>query len=426
MDSTSEAGAEVEYDAGNVIVKLGEGADTSGIQNALNMTEEELSGHQIEIEGGGVEYKIPEDQILSAQERAAQEIAGESGGEFKIDGGEAYIEYTINEGDTLTAIEEATGVAKEKIAAMNGIEDMNEIEAGVTIKIPADQVNVDAEGDIEQKVQEELKGESAEPMTVEPTVNTEAQPGENNFDETRAQTEETADEAFSEPYEEDGMLVNVTAAPGTDNFSQVYSQFVQRAQAEFANPISVTAHVNVNSGGGGSAGGAGQSANGRFVNRPMLSWIGEDGPEYVIPVGADKYERGMDLWMQAGRDLGVPGFADGGFIGEESMTVNPFERKKGSGFDLGGLQVGSSSSPSPIGPESVLGAVGGAVQPTGGTSNSASVNVNLSPVIQINGSGMNEDEIFNVMKNRIKEVADDIGYEVGEKLTKIFDNMPLA
>jgi tellurite resistance protein len=51
--------------------------------------------------------------------------------------------------------------------------------------------------------------------------------------------------------------------------------------------------------------GIGARAEGGFIGSPELSWIGEDGPEYVIPVGANRRQRGADLWTQAGQSLGL-------------------------------------------------------------------------------------------------------------------------
>lgn len=46
-------------------------------------------------------------------------------------------------------------------------------------------------------------------------------------------------------------------------------------------------------------------ASGGFIGRPMVSWIGEDGPEYVVPVGGAYRERGRSLLGQAASALGM-------------------------------------------------------------------------------------------------------------------------
>ena len=52
-------------------------------------------------------------------------------------------------------------------------------------------------------------------------------------------------------------------------------------------------------------------ADGGLVNKTTLSYVGEDGPEAIIPLGAKRRQRGLDLWNQAGAMLGVPGYANG-------------------------------------------------------------------------------------------------------------------
>lgn len=60
------------------------------------------------------------------------------------------------------------------------------------------------------------------------------------------------------------------------------------------------------------------SADGRITDGPMLSWIGEDGPEAVIPLSSKRRKRGLDLWLQAGEALGVMENANGGIYGGSS------------------------------------------------------------------------------------------------------------
>jgi SLT domain-containing protein len=66
----------------------------------------------------------------------------------------------------------------------------------------------------------------------------------------------------------------------------------------------------------------GARAEGGFVGSPELSWIGEDGPEYVIPVGSSRRQRGLDLWVQAGRSLGAVGGSGSGSGALPEITIN--------------------------------------------------------------------------------------------------------
>ena len=60
---------------------------------------------------------------------------------------------------------------------------------------------------------------------------------------------------------------------------------------------------------------AGGRANGGFTNGPELSWVGEDGPEAIIPLGAKRRERGLELYKQVGEILGAAKNAEGGIHG---------------------------------------------------------------------------------------------------------------
>ena len=59
-------------------------------------------------------------------------------------------------------------------------------------------------------------------------------------------------------------------------------------------------------------------ANGGIVNGPEVTLIGEAGTEAVIPLSSSRRNRGLSLWQQAGRMLGVRMFANGGIVGSGS------------------------------------------------------------------------------------------------------------
>ena len=46
-------------------------------------------------------------------------------------------------------------------------------------------------------------------------------------------------------------------------------------------------------------------ADGGFVDEEELAWHGEDGPEAIIPLSAERRERGLDLWAEAGERMGL-------------------------------------------------------------------------------------------------------------------------
>ena len=70
-----------------------------------------------------------------------------------------------------------------------------------------------------------------------------------------------------------------------------------------------TSVLNSLSFGGGSEGtvNPGNNAAGGFIGGRTLSWLGEEGPEAVIPLGAKHRNRAIGLLNQAGQALGVDG-----------------------------------------------------------------------------------------------------------------------
>lgn len=47
------------------------------------------------------------------------------------------------------------------------------------------------------------------------------------------------------------------------------------------------------------------NARGNIINRPTLSWVGEDGPEAIIPLSPKYRDRGLSLWEEATKALGI-------------------------------------------------------------------------------------------------------------------------
>ncbi len=138
-----------------------------------------------------------------------------------------------------------------------------------------------------------------------------------------------------------------------------------------------------------------KNAYGGIYDGAFLSWVAEDGPEAIIPLGADKRGRGLDLWMQAGRALGVGEFADGGIMA-------PYTGLMDEDFDEGerGLPSPGSSS-------------GGGVV--------VQVNAEVNPTFQIEG-GDGED-ILDKLKSKQKELAELFGGAIADQLEDIVANM---
>ncbi|MFU0800784.1 MAG: TMP-3 domain-containing protein [Xylanivirga thermophila] len=135
-----------------------------------------------------------------------------------------------------------------------------------------------------------------------------------------------------------------------------------------------------------------QHAWGGIITKPHMGIVAEDGAEGIIPLSPSKRQRGLDLWQRTGELLGVRAYEDGGIVGEEPDEI-------------------------PVAP-----ATGRASQNI-----TIKVEVKAEPKFTIEGSGDNTDEnkVVAILKAYIREMTDDIGDELAERLARIFANMPV-
>ena len=118
-----------------------------------------------------------------------------------------------------------------------------------------------------------------------------------------------------------GTAIDTAFAPGFNTTTPV----TITANYKLANP---SATISFSGGGSGTAtvnASIASNANGDIVNGPLLSWVGEDGPEAIIPLGSKRRSRGLSLWEKAGELLGVKKYAEGGIVESSRYTSNPFQ-----------------------------------------------------------------------------------------------------
>lgn len=156
-----------------------------------------------------------------------------------------------------------------------------------------------------------------------------------------------------------------------------------------------------------SGGRVSANANGGIYDGAFLSWVAEDGPEAIIPLGAKRRERGLELWLQAGKMLGVSEFAEGGIMAPYSGAL---ERLPDEAWGDGEFGDGGSASP-------YLAVRGG-----GGAGHVVNVSVAANPTFQIEGGESSED-ILDKLKGKQKELAEIFGEAVAEQLEDIVSNM---
>lgn len=184
---------------------------------------------------------------------------------------------------------------------------------------------------------------------------------------------------------------------------------------KLANP---SATISFSGGGSGTAtvsGSISSNANGGFAYGPELTWWGEDGPEVIIPLGSKRRQRGLELWAQAGEMLGVGKHADGGFIGlGTSSNKNILENTETVLEPISESDSGTSDVSTVIDSER----------------NSETKEVNLSvtvnPQFVISSTRQREDDILQIIKAHMKELADDLGGELADRLGEVFSNMPIS
>lgn len=57
-------------------------------------------------------------------------------------------------------------------------------------------------------------------------------------------------------------------------------------------------------------------ADGGIMTRPHIGLVAEDGAESIIPLSPKRRSRGIALWQETGRRLGVMAYAEGGIVGQ--------------------------------------------------------------------------------------------------------------
>lgn len=377
-----------------------EGAGYS-IREALEEQGIDLSGANVPVTGDISIADLAQNLTLSG---ATLTGVSEEGAHFNLEPGKTIWSIAgeiVGEGSDPSIIQ----TVSDRILEANGwtSEDATTL-APQTVTIPADVV-----------LEYNPVGGEETPTVASPEAEAQATvtAGETDASQVPPAVEEDTQTAMDEDPPEVTGNANVTVAQ-ENNADEVRSGVENDLQSVFSGNIPVSAHAVVNvtwelanglnavtSSDGASVPisvGLAHSAVGRFVDSPMLSWIGEDGPEFVIPVGSDKRDRGLDLWMAAGEALGVGAFADGGAV-DVSGTVPSWARTAAEAYGYGGSSGGGSSQP-------------------------VNVQVSMNPVITVSGSNLSEERLMEMIRAHLAEISDSVAGELAAKLETIFKNMP--
>lgn len=397
-----------EVTADNVKIKVEQGDCLWEIGNALGIdwqTIAEQNGiespyiihpdQELTISMDTIKAEMDGDKAQAAIEQAMSALDAE-GAEMSVTAEGVKVDLANVEVDSDVAaaqIESALGMESGTLAA-NGIE----IQAGATVTIPQELVQVDTSG-IQSATEAQTE---TEPVETDTSANVNITEATTDASGAKEQAQSEVESTFSESMPADGHT-DVTLDQ-TNNAAEVYSEVASEAQSTFSNPIAASCTVNVtldwhitNPSAGITTSGSGSSvtasiagnAEGSIVTGPLLSWVGEDGPEAIIPLGSKRRDRGMDLWLQAGRALGVKEYADGGMIGDVPLS--------------GGSSDSTSGDSS-------------------GSGDKGQVVINMNPVFNINGNSGNDT--VNTIKEKLKELINEMSGELATRLLESYANMP--
>lgn len=397
-----------EVTADNVKIKVEQGDCLWEIGNALGIdwqTIAEQNGiespyiihpdQELTISMDTIKAEMDGDKAQAAIEQAMSALDAE-GAEMSVTAEGVKVDLANVEVDSDVAaaqIESALGMESGTLAA-NGIE----IQAGATVTIPQELVQVDTSG-IQSATEAQTE---TEPVETDTSANVNITEATTDASGAKEQAQSEVESTFSESMPADGHT-DVTLDQ-TNNAAEVYSEVASEVQSTFSNPIAASCTVNVtldwhitNPSAGIITSGSGSSvtasiagnAEGSIVTGPLLSWVGEDGPEAIIPLGSKRRDRGMDLWLQAGRALGVKEYADGGMIGDVPLS--------------GGSSDSTSGDSS-------------------GSGDKGQVVINMNPVFNINGNSGNDT--VNTIKEKLKELINEMSGELATRLLESYANMP--
>ncbi len=172
----------------------------------------------------------------------------------------------------------------------------------------------------------------------------------------------------------------------------------------------------------------GHAAGGYVSGGPQLSWLAEEGyGEFIIPTNPSRRSRALELYKQAGDALGVSAHASGGYVGgsishNTAGNYNLFnDVNKNAPIAYNENAQGDYNEETVQVYEPVS-----AERQSSLSSSPIQVNVSLAPEFVIHGGdGQSEENIMQIIRRHMKELADELNGEIAATLEDVFSNMPL-
>lgn len=328
-------------------------------------------------------------------------------------------------GEDVTLSEEDAANLTEKLSTvMSQMQSKDPVEIETTVK---PNVSIDEETDVSDEVSSAVEGSLQETITpVEPTVtvNPTFELGDSstftvpdNSLDTSTNTTVTVNSEYTRSPEEmtipDGELDTTTSA--TVGVNVTYYTSSSNLAAYKASLASFSGSTGQSAGGksGGKSGGRKtargneiHNATGGIVNGMKLTWVGEEGPEAIIPLVKSRRKRGLELWAEAGRRMGVLENANGGIYGgssDEEVSGNSMRSFVGGGSSSSGESSQKVSTSS---------------------SDQNSVDVNIGGVtIQVNANG-DSGNLLEMIRAQKDDISEEVAGVILNALKPLFANIP--
>lgn len=420
-------GATIRVESGDCLWDIGSalGVDwrTIAEENGIESPYTIHAGDELKISMDTLNAEVDSDAAQSAIEQAMSALTTE-GAEFSVTAEGVSVDLSGVQVDSASAaaqIEAALGMEAGTLSA-NGIT----VETGASVTVPPELVQIDTSA-LENAAQTAADGAEPAPVETETAANVTVTESKTDASQARGQAQSETEAAFEEPFPADSDVeLTLTHNNSASETARIYSEVDGEVKGAFAAGYSATADVSVHlnwhlmnpsiniatSSHGSSVSasiaaphtGYTPHAEGGLFGNPHLGLVAEDGPEAIIPLGAKRRERGIDLWMQAGAMLGVSQYAEGGIIGKSKFSSDLFRSSEDS-------EDSRDSSENKI----------GISVDTGGSRN-VQVPVNMSPVFEI--SNDNPDTVMKLIRSQFKELTNDMTAEIARRVADSFANTP--
>jgi len=183
---------------------------------------------------------------------------------------------------------------------------------------------------------------------------------------------------------------------------------IQASLASASSSVGTSSRSKSSGGGSSSGGGASSSAaahaEGGIMTTPHMGLVAEDGAEAIIPLAGKRRQRGISVWKQAGKLLGIPGYAEGGVIGRPEPVPSP----------AGNAAPGPERIPEPI-------------PATAGAPGTVQINVSMGgQEFHIEGGDSDGRSAVDAVMSHMDEVSEAAAMRIAKALAQIFPNMPIS